>query len=64
MPDCKNCNKEIENTKYGQFLKRGEHSSLHNKTKTIIRDEKNGRIIGIVKDCELLESPEGINTTT
>jgi hypothetical protein len=47
-----------------QILKRGEHSSLHIKTKTIIRNEKNGRIIGIVKDCELLESPEGINTTT
>lgn len=46
-----------------EIITRSKHTSLHNKDKTIIRDPL-GRIIGVVKNCELLETPEDINTTT
>lgn len=39
------------------IFNRGDHTSLHNKLKKIIRDNK-GRIIGVVKLGELLENPE------
>lgn len=37
---------------------RGEHTSIHNRQKTIIRDSKTGRITGVLKQGELLENPE------
>lgn len=43
-----------------QILSRSEHTSHHNSEKEIIRD-KLGRIIGVVKLGELLESPEEDN---
>lgn len=39
-------------------LTRGEHSTLHNKTKSIKRNLSNGRIIGVVKQEELLGNLE------
>jgi hypothetical protein len=39
-----------------EVLTRSEHTTEHNKEKEIIRDPKNGRIIGVVKRGELLES--------
>jgi hypothetical protein len=39
---------------------RSEHSSYHNKNKTIIRNSK-GQIIGVIKPCELLGNPEEDN---
>lgn len=39
-------------------LTRSKHTTIHNLEKEIIRDPNNGRITGIVKHCELLESPE------
>lgn len=40
---------------------RKEHTEIHNKYKEIIRDEKTGRIIGVVKQGELLGKPEEVN---
>lgn len=37
---------------------RGEHTSIHNRQKTIIHDSKTGRITGVLKRGELLENPE------
>lgn len=37
---------------------RGEHTRAHNNRRTIQRDAKTGRIIGIIKSRELLENPE------
>ena len=37
-------------------LYRGEHVSYHNSTRKLVRDESNGRIIGVEKRGELLES--------
>lgn len=39
-----------------QPMFRSEHTSEHNKHKTIIRDTKTGKIIGVVKQGELLEN--------
>jgi hypothetical protein len=39
-----------------QIVTKGEHRSIHNKNRTIIRDKINGRIIGVSKQGELLES--------
>lgn len=39
-----------------QPLFRGEHTSQHNSRKTIIRDTKTGRITGVFKQGELLET--------
>ena len=47
-------NNDINNL---QVLTKGEHTSIHNKEKEIIRDSL-GRITGVVKRSELLESPE------
>ena len=41
-----------------EVLTRGEHTTIHNFEKTIIRDNKTGRIIGVLKQGELLENPE------
>lgn len=41
-------------------LTRAEHTALHNKCKEMHRDEK-GRIIGVLKQGELLEKPEEAN---
>lgn len=40
------------------IITRGEHTTLHNFEKQIIRDCKTGRIIGVIKQGELLENPE------
>lgn len=40
-----------------EIVSRSEHTSLHNNTKEIIRDSTNGRIIGVLKQGELLENP-------
>ena len=37
-------------------LTRSEHTSLHNKNKTIIRDTETGKITGVIKQGELLEN--------
>ena len=47
-------NNDINNL---EILTRSEHTSIHNKEKEIIRDSL-GRITGVVKQGELLESPE------
>ena len=47
-------NNDINNL---QVLTKGEHVSIHNKEKEIIRDSL-GRITGVVKRSELLENPE------
>lgn len=44
-----------------QPLTRSEHTTIHNKNNTIIRDENTGKIIGVVKSRELLESLEEDN---
>ena len=44
-----------------EILTRSEHTQEHNKSKQIIRDSKTGRITGVVKLGELLESPEEDN---
>lgn len=44
-----------------EILTRSEHTSEHNKEKQIIRDSKTGRITGVIKLGELLESPEEDN---
>ena len=41
-----------------QPLTKSEHTSLHNKRKVIIRNPLNGKITGVVKQGELLETPE------
>lgn len=48
-------NNDINNL---EVLTRSEHTSIHNKEKEIIRDTQTGRIIGVIKQGELLESPE------
>lgn len=48
-------NNSIENL---EVLTRSEHTALHNLEKEIIRDPLTGRITGIVKHSELLETPE------
>ena len=48
-------NNDINNL---EILTRSEHTSIHNKEKEIIRNSQNGRIIGVVKREELLESLE------
>lgn len=54
-------NKTNNNINNLEVLTQSEHSSLHCKTKTIIRDSVNGRIIGVLKQGELLESLEEDN---
>lgn len=44
-----------------EILTRSEHTSEHNKEKEIIRDPTTGRITGVVKREELLETPEEDN---
>ena len=44
-----------------EILTRSEHTSEHNKEKEIIRDALTGRITGVVKREELLETPEEDN---
>lgn len=41
-----------------EVLTRGEHTTIHNFEKTIIRDDKTGRIIGVFKQGEFLGNPE------
>ena len=48
-------NNDINNL---EVLTRSEHSSIHSKEKEIIRDTQTGRIIGVVKQGELLGNPE------
>lgn len=43
------------------IMTRSEHTTLHNLDKEIIRDEDNGRIIGVVKKGELRENLEEDN---
>lgn len=43
-----------------QIVTRSEHTSIHNKEREIIRDNL-GRITGVVKREELLETPEVVN---
>lgn len=40
---------------------KSEHRSLHNNEVTIVRDDKTGRITGVIKQGELLEKPEEVN---
>jgi hypothetical protein len=40
---------------------RSEHKIIHNLFKDIVRDPKNGRITGVIKQGELLEKPEAAN---
>ena len=40
-----------------EILLRSEHTALHNKNKKILRDNL-GKIIGVLKREELLETPE------
>ena len=51
-------NNDIENL---EILTRSEHTLEHLKNKQIIRDSKTGRITGVIKLGELLESPEEDN---
>ena len=44
-----------------QILTKGEHSTIHNKDKEIIRDSK-GRIVGVVKLGNIGKNPEKENT--
>lgn len=41
-----------------EILTRGEHTTIHNYEKTIVRDSKTGRIIGVFKHGEFLGNPE------
>ena len=41
-----------------QITTKSEHTILHNKQKEIIRDSTNGRIIGVLKLGEFMETPE------
>ena len=50
-------NNSVENL---EVLSRSSHTRLHNRSKKIIRNDK-GRIIGVIKLGELLETPEEDN---
>lgn len=41
-----------------QIISRSNHTKLHNLNKNIIRDLSDGRIIGVIKSGELMETPE------
>ena len=40
---------------------RSEHGKIHTKYNEIVRDNKTGRITGVIKQGELLEKPEAVN---
>ena len=40
---------------------RAEHGKIHTKYNEIVRDNKTGRITGVIKQGELLEKPEAVN---
>lgn len=57
----KNNNRKDNRLENLEIITRSEHSKLHSKEHKIIRNNKNGRIIGVIKSCELLENPEEDN---
>jgi len=62
MFDVHHINGKRQDNRIGNLLvlTRSEHTTLHNKTKQIVRDNK-GRIIGVIKLDELLENHEDDN---
>lgn len=54
----KNGDKKDNRIENLEVMTRSNHSSLHIKDKIIIRNNRNGRIVGVIKRGELLGSPE------
>lgn len=56
-----NGNHDDNNIKNLMPVTRSEHRSIHNNEVIIVRDDKTGRITGVIKRGELLEKPEEVN---